>query len=130
MTVKYPAQGRQHSGTTLPRRKALHWKASCVLAMGLLLSAGLLQAQPERGQGRVPPQNNLLQDQVDAPESQDPRTRISRREASELARDRFSGRVLSIRLDEGRWRVRMDQDGTVFNVLVDAATGDVARAAD
>lgn len=125
MTVTRSVQGIQQAIVTPWRRAAL-----AALLLLSLLSAAALQAQPVPGQGRIPPQNNLLQEQLDERDAQDARTRISRRQASELARDTFSGRVLSIRLDDGHWRVRMDQEGTVFNVLVDAATGDVARAAD
>lgn len=71
------------------------------------------------------PQTNLLEQQEDAE-----LTRISRREASEIARERFQGRVLSIRLENRNWRVRMDQEGNVFNVLVDADTGSASRAQD
>lgn len=55
---------------------------------------------------------------------------ISRRKASELAREAYDGRVLSVRLDRGQWRIRMDEDGTVFNVLVNAESGKVSRAAE
>lgn len=116
---------------------------ACLPALCCLL-AGPLLAQPdrpavlqlvqqhlaqERSSGRrvnEPAQNNLLQGE----DAQDARTPVSRREASELARERFPGRVLSIRLDNRHWRVRMDQEGTVFNVLVDASSGDVSRSAD
>ncbi|MEX2367661.1 MAG: hypothetical protein WD601_13755 [Pseudohongiellaceae bacterium] len=50
---------------------------------------------------------------------------ISRREASELVREQFAGRLLNIRLEGRRWRVRMDNEGTVFNVFVDARTGEL-----
>lgn len=53
---------------------------------------------------------------------------ISMREASEIARQAFSGRVLSVRLEGRVWRVRMDQDGAVFDVLVDAQSGRASRA--
>lgn len=72
------------------------------------------------------PQNNLIERQEDAGE----RTRISSREASDIARERFQGRVLNVRLENRHWRVRMDQEGTVFNVLVDAESGAAARAQD
>jgi uncharacterized membrane protein YkoI len=102
----------------------------------LLLAVALhtpLMAQEPGGQPRsLLPQNNLLDDRG-ARELADPaeeRARISRREASDIAREKFSGRVLSIRLDESHWRVRMDQEGTVFNVLVDAESGSASRAQD
>jgi len=83
-------------------------------------------AQDNPGPARsLLPQTNLIEQQEDAE-----RTRISRREASDIARDRFQGRVLSIRLENRQWRVRMDQEGNVFNVLVDAESGAAARAQD
>jgi uncharacterized membrane protein YkoI len=55
--------------------------------------------------------------------------RVSMREASDRARQAFpGGRVLSIRLEGGQWLVRMDQEGNVFNVFVDANSGQVRRA--
>ncbi|MDR2212166.1 MAG: hypothetical protein LBE21_00870 [Pseudomonadales bacterium] len=55
--------------------------------------------------------------------------RVSRREASDRAREAFpNSRVLNIRLENGQWILRMDQGGNVFNVLVDANTGRVRRA--
>lgn len=84
-------------------------------------------AQDNPGANRsLLPQNNLIERPEDAGE----RTRISSREASDIARERFPGRVLSVRLDNRQWRVRMDQEGTVFNVLVDAESGAAARAQD
>lgn len=52
---------------------------------------------------------------------------ISRREATDLARGAYPGRVLGIRLEGPHWRIRMDDNGTVFNVLVDAESGEVIR---
>ena len=60
--------------------------------------------------------------------SQQPR--VSRRQASNLASGRYEGRVLSIRLDNNNWRVRMDREGTVFNVFVNASSGDVSASSD
>lgn len=52
---------------------------------------------------------------------------VSRREASDLARGHFAGRVLNIiRLNDQYWRVRMDRDGTVFHVFVNTSTGSVS----
>lgn len=99
------------------------------LLAALLLCALLVPAaaaQDTRNLGQLPaPQNNLFERQPD--EAAEERTRISRRQASDLARQRFDGRVVSIRLDNSHWRVRMDQDGKVFNVLVDANSGAVER---
>jgi len=54
--------------------------------------------------------------------------RISRRQASNIASSRYEGRVLSIMLDNNSnsYRVRMDREGTVFNVFVNATSGDVS----
>jgi uncharacterized membrane protein YkoI len=76
------------------------------------------------------PREEEVQTQLLDAEAEEASTRISRREASELARDAFEGRVLSVRLEDGHWRIRMDQEGNVFNVLVDANTGRVTRSSD
>ena len=70
-------------------------------------------------------QNDLLPSRGD-----EQQTAISMREASDIARGSYSGRVLSIRLDGRRWRVRMDEEGTVFNVFVDAESGLVSRPSE
>ena len=55
--------------------------------------------------------------------------RVSRRDASDRARQAFpGGRVLNIRFEGSQWVIRMDQEGSVFNVLVDANSGQVRRA--
>ena len=64
------------------------------------------------------------------PPTLDPATSISRQQALNLARDSFQGRVLSVRMDGGNWRVRIDQNGTVFNVFVDGRSGEVSRFPD
>ena len=81
--------------------------------------------QPPFGQtGPRGPGNSL------APPLQDSATSISRQQALNLARGRFQGRVLSVRIDGSNWRVRIDQNGTVFNVFVDGRTGEVSRFPD
>jgi len=93
---------------------------SALMACSLLaIAPALLAANQE-----APVQSSLLAN----PEAQEQAARVSRRDASDLAREVFHGRVLSIRLDSGKWRVRMDQEGTVFNVMVDANTGEVSRS--
>ncbi len=53
---------------------------------------------------------------------------ISRRQAFTLVTDEYQGRVLSIVMDnDGLWRVRLDQGGTVFNVFVDSRSGELSR---
>ncbi len=57
--------------------------------------------------------------------------RISQREALELVRARFPGNVVSISevQQDGtlQYRVRMDNDGNIFTVYVNAETGDIQR---
>lgn len=53
--------------------------------------------------------------------------RISRREASEIVRQRYRGRILNIRLERGYWRLRLDNEGVVFTLLVDADTGEIRQ---
>lgn len=118
------------------KRHIAHW--ACLMLAGLVtVQQG--QAQPGRsGQQedarRTPeevreaspaagvPRNGLIDA---APQAST--TPVTRREASDLAREAFDGRVLSVRLDGDHWRIRMDEDGTVFSVLVDARSGAVAR---
>ena len=61
-----------------------------------------------------------------------PQSRISRREASNIASDRYEGRVLSILKDNSNntWRVRMDSEGTVFNVFINANSGAVSGTSE
>jgi uncharacterized membrane protein YkoI len=67
-----------------------------------------------RGQGNDNGGNNGREEQP----------RVSQRDASNIARQMYpNGRVLSVRLEGGQWVVRMDQEGNVFNVVVDANSG-------
>jgi len=61
-----------------------------------------------------------------------PQLSITKRQASNIASGRFEGRVLSILMDSSSdtWRVRMDRDGTVFNVFVNASSGDVSGTSE
>jgi hypothetical protein len=52
---------------------------------------------------------------------------VSRRDATNKARDAYPGKVVGIRRDGDQWSVRMDNGGNVFNVLVDAESGAVRR---
>lgn len=99
-------------------------KSRGFLLLAVLIVPLLLPAQSFSQETQI--QNSLFTEGSVAEE----RTRISRREASDLARAAFEGRVLSIRLERGLWRVRMDQDGKVFNVFVDANTGKVSRPSE
>lgn len=62
------------------------------------------------------------------PAQQQPR--ISSRQAMNIATGSYEGRVLSIRRDDDNWRVRMDREGTVFNVFVNAVSGNVSSTSD
>ena len=76
---------------------------------------------PENGVNTLTPQTQSVQQQS---------TQISRRQASSLASDRYEGRVRSILLDNNNWRVRMDREGTVFDVFVNANSGAVSAPSD
>ena len=53
--------------------------------------------------------------------------RISRRQALNLASGRYDGRVLGVvQMENNNWRVRMDRDGTVFNVFVNSSSGAIS----
>jgi uncharacterized membrane protein YkoI len=76
------------------------------------------------------PGNRSAQAQANEPDntSVQSETTIDRRKASELASKQHKGRVLNIRLEKDVWRVRMDNEGTVFDVFVNASTGEVSRS--
>jgi len=116
-----------------------HKTARILMMATLVCSSGVLAQAPQGGPESGPrtdqqappfggqpgrPGNGL------APPILDPAASISRQQALNLARDRFQGRVLSVRMDGSNWRVRIDQNGTVFNVFVDGRTGEVSRFAD
>lgn len=98
-------------------------KAYQLLLLGYLLLTPLQPALAANQENQ--PQNSLF------PSGQEePQTRVSRRQASDIARASYGGKVLSIRLDRQLWRVRMDLDGTVVDVLVDSDTGAVSRPSE
>ena len=85
--------------------------------------------------GRIPDQVDSLTTQRVQPDNTvniPPQPRISRSQAMNIASNRYEGRVLSILMDNNtnNWRVRMDRDGTVFNVFVNANSGNVSAASD
>jgi len=100
--------------------------------LGFLLGASGSSAQDNQEPGQVNPDQvqNPLQNELLESDLPEPHTRISRREASDLSRETFEGRVLSVRLDGLIWRIRMDHEGNVFNVMVDANSGKVTRASE
>jgi uncharacterized membrane protein YkoI len=102
------------------RHRRLVQRLATLLCVGLLgLPATAVQAQPLL----------LAQQSAGANPAQAPR--ISQREALELVRARFPGNVVSISevQQDGalQYRVRMDNEGNIFTVYVDAATGDIRR---
>jgi uncharacterized membrane protein YkoI len=95
--------------------------AGCVLLLSLQPPLAVSQENQ--------PQNSLLPSRARA-QDDEPRTRISRREASDIARASYEGRVVSIRLERLVWRVRIDMDGSVVDVLVNSDTGAVSRPSE
>jgi uncharacterized membrane protein YkoI len=94
-----------------------------LLCLGLTPAVGLLAAVPDI----QPPTNGFLP----RSDEREAEPRISMSQASSIARRNFpEGRVLSVRLENRRWRVRMDQEGTVFNVFVDADSGRTSRPSE
>ena len=75
----------------------------------------------------IQPQNNFIRN---AQRQEEQQTRISRREASDIAKARYGGKVINITPGGPVWRVRMDLDGTVADVLVNAETGAVSRPSE
>ena len=105
---------------------------SLALTLPLVFSAakaaengGILDRQDTRSTQRSVLQENGVNNLTS---TQQPR--IGRRQASSIASDSYEGRVLSIRMDNNNWRVRMDREGTVFNVFVNASSGRVSSSAD
>ena len=93
----------------------------------LLLCLTLLPAVPlQAANEEVQPQNF----QPPASErSREREPRISQNQASDIARENVPGsRVLNIRRDAQNWRVRVDQDGNVSDVLVNTESGRVSRS--
>mgnify|MGYP006438610599 FL=1 len=87
-------------------------------------------AENEREGIEIQAQRALRQDS--AVNNLAPQPNISRRQATNIASDRYEGRVLGIVPDSSNnnWRVRMDSEGTVFNVFINANSGDVSASSD
>lgn len=90
----------------------------CLMLTAVLLSpAGLVQAQPQS---------------ADEPSAQEQSGGgLSQREALERVRAQFPGNVISINEvrqgDRVRFRIRMDNEGNIYTVYVDRATGVMTR---
>ena len=80
--------------------------------------------------GAVQAQGFLVAQQADSPATAEA-PRISQREALELVRARFPGNVVSINEVQQagglQYRVRMDNEGNIYTVYVDAVSGAIRR---
>jgi uncharacterized membrane protein YkoI len=93
-----------------------------------LLSLTLLpvasQAAPNED---VQPSNFLPPSQRERNTERAPR--ISQNQASDIVQESMPGsRVLNVQRDNQNWRVRIDREGNVSDVLVNAESGDVSRS--
>lgn len=96
-----------------------------LLCMTLFPAVSLQAAANEtvQPQSFLPPASSAERDR-----GREREPRISPNQASDIARENVPGsRVLNIRRDEQNYRVRVDQDGNVSDVLVNAESGDVSR---
>lgn len=93
----------------------------------LQLAALLLFVASPLSYGQTLQLATAFQDQAPA----DTAPQISQRQALELVRARFSGNVVSINeVQQGgvlQYRVRMDNEGNIFTVYVNATTGAITR---
>ena len=97
----------------------VQYSSASLVLLALLFMSPISQAQPQTNQ-LLPAQETVIPNNL-----VDSQPQISRRKASDLAQDEYEGRVLNIRLENNRWRVRMDDEGTVFNVYVNAQSGEI-----
>jgi len=93
----------------------------------VLLACAVLFSMPSgaaQAQGFLVAQQSAVPAAVEAP-------RISQREALELVRARFPGNVISINEVQQagglQYRVRLDNEGNIYTVYVDAVTGAIQR---
>ncbi len=94
------------------------------VSWGIIILLLLLCAPVARGQDHFLAQQNA--DPADEQVAQ-----VSQRRALELVRARFPGNVISINEVQQRgelfYRVRLDNDGNIFTVYVNATTGAITR---
>lgn len=106
------------SGSEHQCRRRLPVVLSAVMLAMMVFMAGPLSAQPS-----APPAQSAEQQQAVGP--------VNQRQALERVRARFPGEVISINEvrqgDRVRFRVRLDNDGNIYTVYVDKATGVVSR---
>ena len=120
----------------VPGTVALTGVCLLMLLLALALPVQAAENLPVQAGQNLPdlkdPRNALSPISEDNANGRVQQPRISRRQASNIASSRYEGRVLSILMDDNtnQWRVRMDRDGTVFNVFVHAASGDVNASSD
>lgn len=120
----------------VPGTVALTGVRLLMLLLALALPVQAAENLPVQAAQNLPdlkdPRNALSPISEDNANGRVQQPRISRRQASNIASSRYEGRVLSILMDDNtnQWRVRMDRDGTVFNVFVHAASGDVNASSD
>src|SRR5690606_27248723 len=103
--------------------------SSLLLMLTLFPQPGMHAAsQDEQTRNNLfPPSSDRSSRTTNASEAE---SNVSQRRAYDLARERFPGNVLNIRMENRRWNVRMEQEGTVFEVHVDAESGSVTRASE
>lgn len=85
-----------------------------------LAGSGVVRAQPEEG-----PETDVATLEAEEPGP------VTRKQALDRVRYRFPGEVISIsEITDGerpRYRIRLDNEGNIFTVYVDQATGRVSR---
>ena len=90
--------------------------------------SGLAQVSPSIQPGQLDINSNT--GARDVRQAQTPAPRISQRQAISLARERFAGNVLRISLigqgNNLRYQIRMENEGKIFTVFVNANTGAVS----
>ena len=88
-------------------------------------TVGLAQRAP----AIEPPQLDISNNPRNTRQTQTPAPQISQRQAIELARQQFPGNILRITLiGQGnaiRYQIRMENEGKIFTVFVNANTGAV-----
>ncbi len=104
-------------------------KLALITAMSMALTQpGFTQIAPAVQPGQLDINNSGSSQ--DVRQSQLPAPQISERQAISLAREQFSGNVLRISLigqgQKLRYQIRMENEGKIFTVFVDANTGAVS----
>lgn len=96
-----------------------------ILAIFLLCLTLLPAASRAAANEEVQPSNFL----PPAASEREREPRISRDQASDIVRENVpNSRVINIRRDSQNWRVRVDQEGNVSDVLVNTESGRVSRS--